>query len=103
MVQTFPNAGYRVATVSSGKKALFSMNDDKNCNILLDAFDHLTKPVEKSHLLSSLQRAKVTGTANSSPQILIVDDEPAIVELLGSIIEQEGYTNLRIREQGSNR
>jgi len=70
---------------------VISMNDDKNCSILWGAFDHLTKPVEKDHLLSSLQRVKVTGNTNSSPQIMIVDDEPAMVELLSSFIEQEGY------------
>jgi len=70
---------------------VISMDDNKNCSILWGAFDHLIKPVEKDHLLSSLQRVRVTKAANSSPQILIVDDEPAIVELLSSILEQEGY------------
>ncbi|KKG08793.1 PAS domain-containing hybrid sensor histidine kinase/response regulator [Methanosarcina sp. 2.H.A.1B.4] len=133
LIITLSEAGYRVASVSSGKEALLlarklkpsvitldimlpgingwdilknlkedsatasipilviSMNDDKNCSILCGAFDHLIKPVEKGHLLSSLRRVKVTGAANSSPQILIVDDDPAIVELLSSIIEKEGY------------
>ncbi|TFH04757.1 MAG: response regulator, partial [Methanosarcina sp.] len=133
LIITLSEAGYRVASVSSGKEALLlarklkpsvitldimlpgvsgwdilknlkgdfatasipilviSMDDNKNCSILWGAFDHLIKPVEKDHLLSSLQRIKVTKAANSSPQILIVDDEPYIVELLSSIIEQEGY------------
>jgi CheY-like chemotaxis protein len=70
---------------------VISMDDNKNCSILWGAFDHLIKPVEKDHLLSSLQRVRVTKAANSSPQILIVDDEPAMVELLSSILKQEGY------------
>lgn len=133
LIITLSDAGYRVASASSGKEALLlarklkpsvitldimlpgvsgwdilknlkedsatssipilviSMNDDKNCSILWGAFDHLIKPVEKNHLLSSLQRVKVTGNANAVPQILIVDDEPAMVELFSSFIEQEGY------------
>lgn len=136
LIITLSEAGYRVASVSSGKEALLlarklkpsvitldimlpgingwdilknlkedsatasipilviSMNDDKNCSILCGAFDHLIKPVEKGHLLSSLRRVKVTGATTSSPQILIVDDDPAIVELLSSIIEKEGYESV---------
>jgi len=133
LIITLSEAGYRVASVSSGKEAILlarklkpsvitldimlpgvngwdilrnlkedsatasipilviSMDDDKNCSILWGAFDHLIKPVEKEHLLSSLQKIKGRTAANLSPQILIVDDEPAIIELLSSIIEQEGY------------
>jgi PAS domain S-box-containing protein len=133
LIITLSEAGYRVASVSSGREALLlarklkpsvitldimlpgvsgwdilrnlkedsatagipilviSMDDDKNCSILWGAFDHLIKPVEKENLLSSLQKIKGRTAANFSPQILIVDDEPAIIELLSSIIEQEGY------------
>ncbi|WP_269851538.1 response regulator [Methanosarcina horonobensis] len=130
---TLSEAGYRVASASSGKEALLlarklkpsvitldimlpgisgwdilkdlkkdsmtagipilviSMDDDKNCSILWGAFDHLIKPVEKERLLSSLQKIKRTTDANSSLRVLVVDDEPTVVELLSSIIEQEGY------------
>ncbi|MHC1757745.1 MAG: response regulator [Methanosarcina sp.] len=133
LIITLSEAGYRVASVSSGREALLlarklkpsvitldimlpgvsgwdilrnlkedsatagipilviSMDDDKNCSILWGAFDHLIKPVEKENLLSSLQKIKGRTAADFSPQILIVDDEPAIIELLSSIIEQEGY------------
>ncbi|WP_255334997.1 response regulator [Methanosarcina sp. KYL-1] len=132
LVFTLNDAGYRVATVSSGKEALLlvhkmkpflitldimlpgingwdvlknlkedsatadipvlviSMDDDKNCSLLCGAFDHLVKPVQKDLFLSTLEKVK-EKTEKSSPKILIVDDEPAIVELLGSIVEQEGY------------
>ncbi len=130
---TLSEAGYRVASVSTGREALLlarelkpsvitldimlpgvsgwdilknlkhdsattdipilviSMEDDRNCSILWGAFDHLIKPVEKERLLSSLQKVKGAITAKSSPKILIVDDDPTVVELFSSIIKQEGY------------
>lgn len=70
------------------------MDEGKNYSIPWGAFDHLIKPVEKECLLSSLQKVKGTRAANSSPRILIVDDEPAIVELLSFIIEKDGYKSI---------
>jgi PAS domain S-box-containing protein len=70
---------------------VISMNDERNCSILWGAFDHLIKPVEKERLLSSLQKVKGKITLKSSPRVLIVDDEPTVVELFSSIIKQEGY------------
>src|SRR5690606_31489725 len=61
------------------------------CSILWGAVDHLIKPVEKERLLSSLQKVKGAINAKSSPRVLIVDDEPTIVELFSSIIKEEGY------------
>ncbi|HWR26085.1 MAG TPA: PAS domain S-box protein [Methanosarcina sp.] len=136
LIFTLLDAGYRVASVSSGKEALLlarqlkpsaitldimlpgingwdilknlkndsetadipilviSMNDDKKCSLLCGAFDHLIKPVDKAHLLSTLQKLRATINTGVSPRILIVDDDPDIVELLSSIIKQEGYEPL---------
>lgn len=133
LIITLSKAGYRVASVSSGKEALLlarelkpsvitldimlpgvngwdvlknlkhdsatsdipilviSMNDERSYSILWGAFDHLIKPVEKERLLSSLQKVKRAINVKSSPRVLIVDDDPTIVELFSSIIEQEGY------------
>lgn len=70
---------------------IISMNDERNCSILWGASDHLVKPVEKERLLSSLQKVKGRINAKSSYRVLIVDDEPTVVELFSSIIKQEGY------------
>ncbi len=133
LIITLSEAGYRVASVSSGKEALLlarelkpsiitldimlpgvsgwdvlknlkhdsstsdipvlviSMNDERSYSILWGAFDHLIKPVEKERLLSSLQKVKGAINVKSSSRVLIVDDEPAVVELFSSIIKQEGY------------
>jgi CheY-like chemotaxis protein/anti-sigma regulatory factor (Ser/Thr protein kinase) len=136
LIITLLDAGFRVASISSGKEALLlarklqpsaitldimlpgingwdvlkhlkndsstadipilviSMDDNKKCSLLCGAFAHLTKPVDKAHLLSILQELKTTINTSVSPRILIVDDEPGIVELLSSIIKQEGYEPL---------
>ncbi|WP_410509619.1 response regulator [Methanosarcina hadiensis] len=70
---------------------IISMNDEKNCSILWGASDHLIKPVEKERLLSSLQKVKGKIDLKSTPRVLIVDDEPTVVELFSSILESEGY------------
>lgn len=70
---------------------IISMSDEKNYSILWGAFDHLIKPVEKERLLSSLQKVKGKINVKSTPKVLLVDDEPTVVELFSSIIKQEGY------------
>ncbi len=69
---------------------VISMDDDRKCSMLWGAFDHLVKPVEKNVLLSSLGRMREM-TDITNPKILIVDDEAAIVELMVSMIENNGY------------
>jgi CheY-like chemotaxis protein len=73
---------------------VISMNDDKKCSLLCGAFDHLIKPVDKAHLFSTLQKLRATMNTSVSPRILIVDDDSDIVELLSSMIKQEGYEPL---------
>ncbi|MDQ1276469.1 MAG: hypothetical protein QG610_2047 [Euryarchaeota archaeon] len=79
------------STTSDIPILIISMNDEKNCSILWGASDHLIKPVEKERLLSSLHKVKGRIDLKSSPKVLIVDDEPTVVELFSSIIKQEGY------------
>lgn len=69
---------------------VISMDDDRKCSMLWGAFDHLVKPVEKNVLLSSLGRMR-EKTDITNPKILVVDDEAAIVELMVSMIENNGY------------
>ncbi|WP_440955343.1 hybrid sensor histidine kinase/response regulator [Methanosarcina sp. Mfa9] len=69
---------------------VISMDDDRKCSMLWGAFDHLVKPVEKGVLLSSLDRMREM-TDITNPKILVVDDEAAIVELMVSMVENNGY------------
>lgn len=79
------------STTSDIPILIISMSDEKNYSILWGASDHLIKPVEKERLLSSLQKVKGKINVKSTPKVLLVDDEPTVVELFSSIIKQEGY------------
>ena len=69
---------------------VLSIDDRSDCNMLWGAFDHLVKPVEKSILLSTLDHLK-EKMKKESPKILIVDDQESVVELMFSLVEDEGY------------
>jgi CheY-like chemotaxis protein len=69
---------------------VLSINEKNDCNMLWGAFDHLVKPVEKSVLLSTLERLK-EKTRKESPKILIADDQESMLELISSMVECEGY------------
>lgn len=78
-------------SVTSGIPVLIlSINDMSSCNMLCGAFDHLVKPIERSVLLSTLDRLK-EKTKKESPKILIADDQESVIELISSLIKDEGY------------
>jgi len=73
---------------------VISMLDEKECSYSFDIVDYFTKPVDKNILLSTLNN--LTDSLDiESPKVLIVDDEPDIVELLASMIESGGYGIIR--------
>ncbi|HIH94631.1 TPA: response regulator [Methanosarcina acetivorans] len=69
---------------------LLSIDERDECNMVWGAFDHLVKPVEKSILLSTLERLN-KKTKKGSPKILIADDQEDMVELMVSLVKEEGY------------
>ncbi len=69
---------------------VLSIDDKSDCNMLWGAFDHLVKPVEKSILLSTLDRLK-EKMKKESPKILIADDQESMVELIATLVKEEGY------------
>ncbi|MDD3042499.1 MAG: response regulator [Methanosarcinaceae archaeon] len=73
---------------------VISVKEEWECSLLWGAFDHLVKPVEKHVLLSKLERLK-DKTQGNSPSVLVVDDEPALVELMVAILQQGGYEPLQ--------
>ncbi|AKB18491.1 sensory transduction histidine kinase [Methanosarcina sp. WWM596] len=68
---------------------VFPIDDRSECNMLWGAFDYLVKPVEKSILLSTLDRLN-EKLKKESPKILIANDQEA-VELMVSLIKEEDY------------
>jgi signal transduction histidine kinase/CheY-like chemotaxis protein len=64
---------------------MVTMMDDKNLGYALGAADYLTKPIDRERLLAVLARHR------PGLPILVVDDDPALRELLRRALEREGY------------
>jgi signal transduction histidine kinase/CheY-like chemotaxis protein len=61
----------------------------------LGAVDWLTKPVDAKRLLSALHRCQALGAPRRPLRILIVDDEPAVLEALQTLLSREGHEVVR--------
>jgi signal transduction histidine kinase/DNA-binding response OmpR family regulator len=71
---------------------IISSTNNKDLGFALGAVDYLVKPVNKDSLIESLGRLSFTRRQrNGSSNILIVDDEPQVLELLGDILLKEGF------------
>ena len=67
-----------------------SVVDQKGVGFALGAADYLVKPVDRSVLLSTIQ--KYTRSHRDSPgEVLLVDDDPQALELLGETLRSAGY------------
>jgi signal transduction histidine kinase/DNA-binding response OmpR family regulator len=69
---------------------VISMIDEKECAHSYGITDYFTKPVDKDILLSTLNDL-TNGLNIESPKVLVVDDEPDVIELIASMIEPAGY------------
>jgi len=66
---------------------VLSIIDNKELGFSLGAFDYLLKPFDKEAILAALKR--IQGIP--AKRVLLVDDDPAAVELLTQILRDEGY------------
>lgn len=67
---------------------ILSIVEDKKLGFSLGAAEYLVKPVEKHVLLRKLKNLEKTKKVK---KILIVDNEPDTVRLLGNVMREEGY------------
>jgi CheY-like chemotaxis protein/anti-sigma regulatory factor (Ser/Thr protein kinase) len=73
-----------------------SVVDNPGLGRALGALDYFVKPVDKEVLLSRLDRYTFTTKVGQREiRILLVDDEPANLELLESVLRPAGFTTLR--------
>ena len=71
-----------------------SVVDQKSRGFALGAADYLVKPVRKEELLEKLGGLHLSG-ATGPKKILAIDDDPKTVELLGAMLEAEGFQVLK--------
>lgn len=71
---------------------IVSMVDNHDLGFALGAIDYLVKPISRDELISNLKKHCFVTKVKTSPfTILLVDDEPAIVELLSAMLSPEGF------------
>ena len=67
---------------------LVTMTDDRNMGYALGASDYVTKPVDPARLAAVLRKHTHTTPRAS---VLIVDDDPAMRDLIGRLMQTEGW------------
>jgi PAS domain S-box-containing protein len=70
---------------------IVSMTEDRQLGFSMGAVDFMVKPVDKNRLIEAIARAGGRGPKDELPTILVVDDEPKTVELLGDLLKHAGY------------
>jgi DNA-binding response OmpR family regulator len=67
---------------------ILSIVDDKKQGFSLGAAEYLLKPIDKNLLLRKLKHLE---RISSIKKVLVVENEPHTVELIGHIIDEAGY------------
>ncbi|MFI5340993.1 MAG: response regulator, partial [Candidatus Methylomirabilales bacterium] len=70
---------------------IVSARDKGQLGLSLGAVDWLVKPVDAQRLLGALQRCRDLGAPKRALRILVVDDEPVVLEALEALLRQEGH------------
>jgi len=69
-----------------------SIVENREMGLSLGAIDYLTKPIVKEMLLDCFHKHNLMTKVKHRPiTVLLVDDDPATLDLLGSVLEAEGF------------
>ncbi|MBI4841166.1 MAG: response regulator [candidate division NC10 bacterium] len=74
---------------------IVSARDQGRLGLSLGAVDWLVKPVDPKRLFAALQRCRELGTPRRTFRILVVDDEPVVLEALEALLTREGHEVLQ--------
>jgi CheY-like chemotaxis protein len=77
---------------------IVSILDESSMESRFNVTAHLTKPLDRGKLLSVL--AEIGETGNQISNILIVDDDPVVLDMLGTVLRSEGFN---VSEAGGGR
>lgn len=73
-----------------------SVVDDERLGRALGAVDYFVKPVDRRALLARLEGLRLTtGTEARGARVLVVDDDPAALDLVEGMLHPAGFTVLR--------
>jgi PAS domain S-box-containing protein len=70
---------------------LISIVDKKALGFRLGAADYLVKPLKESELLDSLGRLTRKKAGAAPRRLLVVDDDPAVIDLVKQLLERSEY------------
>ena len=70
---------------------VLSIVDNRELGYRLGAFDYLVKPFDREAILSTLSRIAPAEAAPAQVHLLVVDDDPQVVDLVSQLLEGESY------------
>ena len=74
---------------------IVSARDQGRLGLSLGAVDWLVKPVDPQRLFAALQRCRELGAPRRTFRILVVDDDPVVLEALQALLTREGHEVLQ--------
>ncbi|MFA6956340.1 MAG: response regulator [Thermoanaerobaculia bacterium] len=70
---------------------IVSMTQNRDLGLALGADDYMVKPVDRQRLVERLRTLTATSSGLSRPRLLLIDDDPAVIELIGDELETHGF------------
>lgn len=78
---------------------IISITDEKKLGFGMGAVEYFVKPVNRQELLEALKKIPIhRSQAQRQPTVLVIDDDKASLDLIGLILESEGYRVLKSYE-----
>jgi CheY-like chemotaxis protein len=66
--------------------------DKKTLGFRLGAADYLIKPLDEEQVLTSLERLAQSTDGSESIYLLVIDDDPDIIDMVNQLLEDSNYT-----------
>lgn len=88
---TVLNALKREEVTSEIPVIIVSIVDNRDFGMVLGATEYLVKPIDHERLRGVLRSLDRLRTGDGRGSILVVDDDPALRDVLGSVLEEDGW------------